>query len=228
VKAVLGLVLVVLGVAAGDSMPTESNPLRYVALGDSYTIGTSVDVPESWPSQLVARVPDLQLVANLGVNGYSTDELIADELPQLPALHPEFVTLMIGVNDVVRGMPEQRYAANLVLILDALLGQLPADRILCIATPDYTVTPQGMAFGSPEQQRAEIVQFNRRLGEVCEARGIRFVPDIFAISEAAATDRSLVAEDGLHPSGSLYALWVDAIAPVVEQLLTDGLPSAHQ
>ena len=203
-------------------MPTESNPVRYVALGDSYTIGTSVSSAENWPAQLVARVPELRLVANLAVNGYSTDELIADEIPQLPGLRPEFVTLLIGVNDVVRGMPEQRYAANLVLVLDELLGQLSADRILCVATPNYTVTPQGAAFGSPDQQRAGIVRFNRRLSDACEARGIEFVPEVFGISEAAATDRSLVAGDGLHPSGSQYALWVDAIEPVVERLL---LPS---
>jgi lysophospholipase L1-like esterase len=118
-------------------------------------------------------------------------------------------------------MPEERYAANVGEILDALLGQLPADRILCVATPNYTVTPQGADFGSPDQQRAGIVRFNRRLGELCEARGIQFVPDIFAISEAAATDRSLVAADGLHPSGAQYALWVDAIRPVFEELLRE-------
>ena len=221
-KAARSLVLLVLGLTACNSMPTESSPLRYVALGDSYTIGTSVNADESWPRQLVERVAELKLVANLAVNGYSTDELIVDELPRLQDLRPAFVTLLIGVNDVVRGMPEQRYAANLVLILDELLGQVPADRILCVATPNYPVTPQGAAFGSPGEQRAGIVRFNRRMGELCAARGIRYVPDIFEISEAAATDRSLVADDGLHPSGAQYALWVDAIQPAVEELL---LPS---
>lgn len=206
------------GCGAVTSPSVTGGALRYVALGDSYTIGTSVSSAESWPSQLVARVPRLELVANLGVNGYSTDDLIADELPQLAGLEPEFVTVMIGVNDVVRGMPEQRYVANVALILGALLGRLPADRILCVATPDYTVTPQGAAFGSPDQ-RTGIVRFNSRLREACEAHGIRFVPDIFEISEAAATDRSLVAGDGLHPSGKQYGLWVDAIQPVVEMLL---------
>lgn len=199
--------------------------MRYVALGDSYTIGTSVSSAESWPSQLVTRIPELHLVSNLGVNGYSTDDLIIDELPRLEGLRPELVSLQIGVNDVVRSVPEQRYAANVREILDALLAQLPADRILCVATPDYTVTPQGGAFGAPDQQRAEIVRFNRRLGELCEDRGIGFVAEIFAISQAAATDRSLMAGDGLHPSGAQYALWVDAIQPIVEELL---LPSADR
>jgi len=223
VRAANSVVLLLLGLTACSSMPAESNSLRYVALGDSYTIGTSVGSSESWPAQLTARVPSLRLVANLGVNGYSTDDLIAAELPQLADQRPEFVTLLIGVNDVVRGVPEQRYTANLAVILDELLARLPADRILCVATPDYTVTPQGAAFGSPEEQRAAIVRFNRLLEGACQARAIQFVPEIFEVSEAAATDRSLVAGDGLHPSGSQYALWVDAIQPVVEELL---LPSA--
>jgi acyl-CoA thioesterase-1 len=193
--------------------------LRYVALGDSYTIGTSVNTAESWPSQLAARLPDLQLVATLGVNGYTSADLIADELPALARLRPEFVTLLIGVNDVVQGVPEAAYQANVEEIVGAVLALVEPDRFLCLATPDYTVTPQGSAFGSPDQQRAGIVRVNQILAGACAARGVPFVPRIFEISKAAATDRSLVAGDGLHPSGAQYTLWVDAIQPVVEELL---------
>ncbi len=104
-------------------------------------------------------------------------------------------------------------------ILDELLARLPADRIVAVATPDYTVTPMGASFGSPAQQSAAINDFNGVLQAAAERRGIAFVPDIFAISQAAATDRSLVADDGLHPSGAQYGLWVEAIQPVVEALL---------
>jgi lysophospholipase L1-like esterase len=209
------------GVTASPSViPSgQEGALRYVALGDSYTIGTSVSSVESWPSQLVARVPRLKLVANLGVNGYTSRDLIADELPRLGGLASEFLTLMIGVNDVVQGVPEATYRANLAVILDSVLAVVPAGRVVCVATPDYTVTPQGSAFGSPAQQRAGIQAVNQTLGEACTARGIRFVPEIFAISEGAATDLSLVAGDGLHPSGKQYGLWVDAMQPVVEALL---------
>jgi acyl-CoA thioesterase-1 len=199
--------------------------LRYVALGDSYTIGTSIDAGEAWPSQLTVRVPALQLVANLGVNGYTSADLIDDELPALAGLQPDFVTLQIGVNDVVQGVREERYRANVEKVLDAILASVGADRALCLATPDYTVTPQGAAFGSPEQQRAGIERVNVVLGEACAARDIGFVPEIFVISQAAASDRSLVASDGLHPSGSQYKLWVDAIQPIVEDLL---LPSGDR
>lgn len=208
------------GCGAASTSSVREGALRYVALGDSYTIGTSVSAAESWPTQLVARLPALQLVANLGVNGYTSRDLIEDELPALAELLPEFVTLQIGVNDVVQGVPEERYRANVEEILDAVLGSVAVDRALCVATPDYTVTPQGAAFGSPaEQQRAGVEQVNAVLAEACAARDIGFVPEIFAISKAAASDLSLVAGDGLHPSGAQYSLWVDAIQLVVQDLL---------
>ena len=224
----LAVAALVIGLTACGPMatpPVREGALRYVALGDSYTIGTSLNAAESWPSQLVERVPDLQLIANLGVNGYTSADLIADQLPALADLEPEFVTLLIGVNDVVQGVPEDSYAANVAEILGALVATLPANRVLCVATPDYTVTPQGAAFGSPAQQRAGIERVNAILRDACDQRGLRYVPDIFEISQRAAADRSLVAGDGLHPSGAQYALWVEAIQPVVEELL---LPSADR
>jgi len=128
--------------------------LRYVALGDSYTIGTSVSSAESWPSLLAVRVPRLELVANLGVNGYTSRDLIEDELPALPGLQPEFVTLQIGVNDVVQGVRKESYRANVHVILNRIRSLVSADRLLCLATPDYTVMPLGAAFGPPEMARA--------------------------------------------------------------------------
>jgi acyl-CoA thioesterase-1 len=217
--AAAALVIGLGGCSAAAPPSVREGELRYVALGDSYTIGTSVSAADSWPSQLVAREPRLQLAANLGVNGYSSDDLIRYELPSLNDLRPDFVTLQIGVNDVVRGVPEVTYRANLEEILSRVIAAVPANRVLCVATPDYTVTPQGAAFGSPAQQRAGIARVNQIMGEACTARAIRYVPDIFTISEAATTDLSLVAGDGLHPSGAQYKRWVDVVAPAVEALL---------
>ena len=196
---------------------------RYVALGDSYTIGTATrSAAERWPDQLVARLaedgPVLNLVANLGVNGYTSRDVIEAGLPELDALRPEFATLLVGVNDVVQGVPGATYAQNAGQILDELLARLAADRILTVATPDYTVTPQGAAYGDPELQAAAIRRNNEILRDHSAARTIAFV-DIHDLSLRAATDRSLVAEDGLHPSGAQYALWVDRIEPVVKGLL---------
>jgi lysophospholipase L1-like esterase len=144
--------------------------------------------------------------------------VIEDELPKLAALRAEFVTLLIGVNDVVQGVPAEAYAENAAVILDELLAALAANRIAIVATPDYTVTPQGAAYGDPTLQAAAIRRNNMILHELAAARGIAFV-DIHDLSLRAASDPSLVAGDGLHPSGAQYALWVDRIAPVVAGLL---------
>ena len=194
-------------------------PLRFVALGDSYTIGTATGDPsERWPDQLVARQGGLDLVANLAVNGFTSRDVIDVELPKLAALEPEFVSLLIGVNDVVQDVPEATYARNVALILDELRTSLRADRIVTVATPDYTVTPQGSEYGDPVAKSAAIRRFNDVLRGLAESRGIAFV-DIHDISLEAEADRALVARDGLHPSGAQYARWVDRIAPVVTELL---------
>ena len=197
--------------------------MRYVALGDSYTIGTSVAPADRFPDQLVAALrhsgTPLDLVANLGVNGYTTADLIRDELPALPGLAPELATLLIGVNDVVQGFPLATYEANIAEILGVLLAALPAGRIVAISIPDYTVTPAGADYGDPAAQRDAIVAENAAMARLARDHGIAFV-DIFDVSLEAAQDRSLVADDGLHPSGPQYARWVERLAPAVETLLS--------
>jgi len=190
-----------------------------VALGDSFTIGTSVAPVERWPDQLVARVPELELEANLGVNGFTSGDVVAVELPQLPALRPELVTLLIGVNDVVQGVPETTYRRNVATILDALVREVGAGRVLVVTTPDYTVTPAGADYGDPVTQSAAIRRNNAINSELAAARGIAVV-DIYDLSLRAAVDRSLVASDGLHPSGAQYSLWVELIAPAIAELVT--------
>jgi acyl-CoA thioesterase I len=207
-------------VSAAATSPA-AGPLRYVALGDSYTIGTGVGAADRFPDQLVEALRgtvELELVANLGVNGYSSADLIARELPQLAELEPGFVTLLIGVNDVVRGVPLDSYRANVQHILDELLASLPAARIVVVSIPDYTLTPAGSSFGDPAQQSAAIDEANSIMAAEAGQRGIAFV-DIGAVARRVPDDRTLVASDGLHPSGRQYAGWVELIAPVVRGLI---------
>jgi lysophospholipase L1-like esterase len=197
--------------------------LRYVALGDSYTIGTAVPREgDRWPNRLVAAIgagpPGLELIANLGVNGFTSRDVIDVDLPRLEELRPEFASLLVGVNDVVQGVPPETYRSNVRRILDTLLAPLPANRIITVATPDYTVTPQGASYGDPAVRSAGIRTTNAILRELATDHGIAFV-DIHDLSLRAADDRSLVAADGLHPSGAQYALWVERIGPVAERLL---------
>jgi lysophospholipase L1-like esterase len=198
--------------------------LRYVALGDSYTIGTSVSEPERFPNQLVAALgggpPGLELIANLGVNGYTSADLIRDELPRLADLAPDFVTLCIGVNDVVQGVPTPAIAQNVGHILDAVLAAQPAAGVVVVTIPDYTVTPAGTDYGAPAARSSAIRAANDAIARLAAERAIDVV-DVHPTSLLAATDHSLVATDGLHPSGRQYARWVELLVPVVRRHLID-------
>lgn len=202
---------------------SPAGPITYVALGDSYTIGTGVKARNRWPTQLVRALrPDLslELAANLGVNGYTSAQLIEEQLPRLDSLDADFVTVLIGVNDVFQGKDSETYRANIRTILDDLLGRLPASRILVVSTPDYTLTPEGGSDPYADAKRTEIGRFNAILREEALARDISWV-DISAVADGVPEDPSLVARDGLHPSGKQYAGWVELIAPVARDLLTE-------
>jgi lysophospholipase L1-like esterase len=126
--------------------------------------------------------------------------------------------VLIGVNDVVQGVPAETYRRNVVRILEDAVDRVGANRVLVVTTPDYTVTPSGSDYGDPVQQAAGIRENNGIITEVARALGIAVV-DIHAISLEAATDTALVAFDGLHPSGAQYARWVERIVPNVATLL---------
>lgn len=204
----------------------QGGTLRYVALGDSYTVGTSVKQRDRWPNQLVRTLQPavgLDLVANLALNGATTDDVIEDQLDQLPGLEPDLISLLIGVNDVVREADVEAYRTNLRTILRDLAAQVPADRIVLVTTPDYTLTPQGAGYGDPNRQSNRIRAFNDALAAEAEAMHVLLV-DITPVSDLVPDDPALVADDGLHPSGKQYGAWVELIAPKLRKLLHSTRP----
>jgi lysophospholipase L1-like esterase len=193
-------------------------PLHYLALGDSYTIGEDVPAHARWPLQLVEKlrkhgvaIDDPRIVA---VTGWTTDELSAG-MDQAD-LSPEYdlVTLLIGVNNQYRGRPAGEYRAQfhgLLLRAIALAGHRP-ERVVAVSIPDWGVTAFGHASGRNLAQIAhELDVFNAIGRDETIRAGARFV-NITGISR---THPWFVAPDGLHPSSAQYALWTDAIEPVV-------------
>ena len=65
----------------------------------------------------------------------------------------------------------------------------------------------------------EIDLFNQVNREEAERAGARYV-DVTPISREAATEPSLLAADGLHPSGRMYARWLDLIVGPAREVLT--------
>ena len=190
--------------------------IRYLALGDSYTIGTGLENESlNFPSLLARRLTeetgiDVTLV-NLGVNGYTTMDLIREELPVARGVRPELVTILIGANDVVQGSDEATYRARMKQIYQAVRElDLPAERVLAISIPDFSPLPGAAPFGSARQLRARIDAFNDIARSEAASRSFRYA-DITRISREADPGNDWLAADGLHPGPAQHRAFADRI-----------------
>ncbi len=198
------------------SSPTPAR-LRILALGDSYTIGEGVAEELRWPVQLAARlreqgqaVRDPQIIAR---TGWTTDELSAAIDRSQPEGKFDLVTLLIGVNNQYRGRSADEYRVQFRALLErsvAFAGGR-ADRVLVLSIPDWSATPYAMSFDRA-RVASEIDAYNQINRQETEAAGAVYV-DITPISRQAGADPELLAADGLHPSGKMYAAWVDLALP---------------
>lgn len=209
--------------AASLNMANAAEKIRYVALGDSYTIGEGASPNESWPALLTRHLKaegvDVDLIANPSVTGWTTQQLLDHELPIYRKSNPNFATLLIGVNDWVQGVSAEKFRNNLNHILDEMLKLLPnRSRLLVITIPDFGVTPTGPKYARGRNISEGITSFNRIVTDESQKRGLRVV-DLFPESKRMAKDRSLVAIDGLHPSAKAYTAWEKIIFPAAVRLL---------
>lgn len=189
--------------------------LVYVPIGDSYTIGTSVEETERWPNQLVAKLNSKNrphmLPINPARNGYTTVDVINHELPIVRKLKPDLVTLLIGVNDWVRGSDEASFRENIRFILDELQTSLnKGGKVIVLTIPDFSARPKGKNYARGRNITEGITRFNRIVQEEASNRKI-VVVDVFSLSQGMARDSSLVASDQLHPSGKEYQLWAELV-----------------
>lgn len=203
-------------------MTVQAPPLRYLALGDSYTIGEAVAATARWPALLVewlrrsgTVIDDPRIVA---VTGWTTDEL--ERGMDDAALAPGFdlVTLQIGVNNQYRGRDADDYREQFNGLLRraiALAGGRSA-RVVVVSIPDWGVTRFAREQDrDPDVIAAALDAFNAIAREQVERAGAHFV-DITPISRRHP---DLLAEDGLHPSAAQYGRWLTAISPVVRAAL---------
>ena len=215
-------------------------PARYLALGDSYTIGESVAAAERWPNQLVAMLREQganlarpEIVAR---TGWTTGELAAaldavergemvemavDEHAPRPAPPYQLVTLLIGVNNQYRGRPVEEYRAQLQALVARAVAYAGGEprRVVMLSIPDWGVTPfaAGMGRDAANVSR-EIAAYNEAARAVCAEAGVAFI-DITPLTREAATRPELLASDGLHPSGLDYQRWAHAALPAARAAL---------
>ncbi|MDB5016421.1 MAG: GDSL-like Lipase/Acylhydrolase [Mucilaginibacter sp.] len=198
---------------------TAADTLTYLALGDSYTIGEAVPQIQSYPYQLINLLNfnafHVQLPTIIATTGWTTDNLInAIAKSNIDGKKYDIVTLLIGVNDQFQGLSQDNYRIKFAEVLNTAIGFADGNtsRVFVLSIPDYGVTP--FAGGRDSTIGPQIDQFNAINKAISLKAGVNYL-DITPISKKAATDLSLIATDGLHPSGKMYTEWMNWLEPLV-------------
>jgi lysophospholipase L1-like esterase len=194
-------------------------PVRFLALGDSYTIGQGVSVDNRWPNQFVAElgkkgynIEELKIIAQTGWTTASLQNAINQ---QMPLNGYTLVSLLIGVNNQFQGGSIDTYTVQFKELLQQailLAGNNP-QHVFVLSIPDYAYTPYGN--GNPLIS-AEIDLFNGVNRFITSTYNIKYI-DITPISRLGLSIPDLIAGDGLHPSGEMYRLWVEEIVKYIEK-----------
>ena len=206
-------------------MEQEQNLMRYLALGDSYTIGESVDSSMRYPVQIADSLKkrgylmeDPRIIA---VTGWTTSDLKSGiQAASLQGPY-DLVSLLIGVNNQYRGMDINIYRKEFSELLDQSVYFAGNDtgRVFVLSIPDWGVTP--FASGRDREKIAmEIDRYNAINKEITLSKGIIWI-DVTGISRLAAEDETLIAGDGLHPSGRMYTEWVRLAMPEILIMLKE-------
>lgn len=209
----------------------EAQPLTYLALGDSYTIGESVSETGRWPHQLVKTLEPIikeslhtTIVAK---TGWTTDELNQGINEASLDSSYDLISLLIGVNNQYRGWSLEEYKLEFESLLKRAIAFKRNENspVFVVSIPDYGVTPFVQNSNrNPEQIASEIDMFNTAAKQICAHYGIPFF-NITPISRTAVNDANLIAEDGLHPSAEMYRQWVDYFgSAIANKLLANEIP----
>ena len=187
--------------------------VRYLALGDSYTIGTGVAADRSFPARLTERWRGRGLrvaLLNLAVNGYTTDDLIREQLPRVEGFAPNFVSLLIGANDIVIGRDADTYRTRLRAILASLrTSGIDARDVVVMSAPDWSGAPEASRYGDPARVARVVDAYGAVAREEAERVGASFF-DVVPLSRSEAA-RGMFASDRLHFSAECYGEWAEAL-----------------
>ena len=210
-----------------EPAPVENLPIgksiSYLALGDSYTIGTAIGLEKAYPAQLRDSLllrPQIDSVKIdvIARGGWTTGNLINGMIDARPDSSYQLVSLLIGVNNQYqrRSLGEYRTQFRLLLQWSLALAANDTGRVFVLSIPDYGVTPAGQ--GNATTIAMEIDQFNAVNREITDSLGVAYY-NITDISRLAASDPALIANDGLHFSSAMHTLWVRFIHDEVYSLL---------
>jgi lysophospholipase L1-like esterase len=209
------------------TIDTSSNSnLRYLALGDSYTIGERVAIEDRFPHQLVSKLKYNDFSINFPVyvaqTGWTTNDLMAGiEAADLTGTF-DLVSLLIGANNQFSGMTIEEYESGFESLLEKAIEFAGGDhsKVFIVSIPDYAYSIYGQSFPSPETISMEIDEYNVINKAIAAAYDIQYF-DITPISREGLDIPELISQDNLHPSEEQYRRWVNLMYNGVLRMLEE-------
>jgi lysophospholipase L1-like esterase len=214
-KTISILLLTLFSTMAMSQTPASNKKIKFLALGDSYTIGESVAEDQRWPVQLAEHLKKKGMPVEqpviIATTGWRTDDLKRAIEAANPSKNFGLVSLLIGVNNQYQGKNAVSYAPEFEGLLQMAISFAGGNKskVFVVSIPDYGFTPFGKE--KQEQITKAIDEFNAVNKSVTEKYGVKYF-NITAISRRGFEDPELVADDGLHPSGKQYTQWAEVIA----------------
>ncbi|HTE24774.1 SGNH/GDSL hydrolase family protein [Flavitalea sp.] len=217
---------------------------KYLALGDSYTVGEGVETGDSFPFQLVRTLNETVKKADnpaeqnpglpgkqnpkkifedpviIAKTGWTTSELIGAVNDANLKTNFDIVTLLIGVNNQYRGLAPDEYGLEFGQLASVALnfaGNNPSG-VFVLSIPDWSAAPFA-ADRDREMISFTIDRFNELNRQISLRQGFHYI-DITKGSRDVLNDASLVTKDNLHPSATEYRKWSDQLVPLISHQLS--------
>jgi len=213
----------VINAGSTNNNPSTNAGIKFLALGDSYTIGQGVATSQRWPVQLIDSLLKneaftLDTLRIIAQTGWTTQNLSNALNIAKPDSNFTLVSVLIGVNNQFQGRDINEYETQFEALLLRAIKYAGNDtnNVIVLSIPDYGVTPFGQ--NNAANIAEQINAFNLVNKNVTESYGVKWF-NITEISRLAQNDASLIANDGLHPSGKMYKLWVDEIYSHITEML---------
>jgi lysophospholipase L1-like esterase len=180
--------------------------LVYVALGDSAAQGIGASEPaRGYVGILADRIAQRSGLAvrtvNLSVSGATTSAAVGYQLPRLPAVRADIVTVSIGANDIA-AWDVRAFESALATVLDAV--------------PSHAIVADLPYFYLPGNER-RIAAANDILRRLARERELVVAP-LHAVTKRPGLFGALTlfAGDRFHPNDRGYEVWASAFAPLVD------------
>lgn len=202
----------------GAPEPPQPTAQRYLALGDSLSMGIGAnDGASAFPALVTKRWRAMDCpidMMNAGLGGSTSGQVASDQVPLIKAFKPTVITLQVGTNDIVNGVGIDAYRQNVGSVLDAATSS--GARVIVLSMYEW---PRAPWFVSPEGEipgvdmAAQRVAFDDVMITEAQLRGAEFV-DLRA-DFAVEADRGEWYVDGIHPNQRAYDDWAAALVGAV-------------